>query len=414
MRVPFHRPDIGEAEINEVEAVLRSGWLTTGTRVKRLEEEFAAAVGVDYAVAVSSATAALHLTIEALKLKPGQGVLVPTLTFAATAEVIRYQGAVPILVDCDPVTLNLDLEDARRKIDDLRHGRLPQADPGTAVVGILPVHVGGLMMDMDSLSTFATDYELWAVEDASHAFPAAWRQAKDSPWVRCGERMSSAACFSFYANKTMTTGEGGIVVTRSRWLADRIRLMSLHGLARVGRGGRATERSWDYRIVAPGFKYNLSDMAAAVGVHQLAKAEDMRRRRETTALAMMDGLSDLEEVELPPTSPDRTHAWHLFQIRLRLDHLSIAREQFMDALKEAGVDCSVHWRPLHLHPYYQDTFGWQPDQFPVATREWQRLVSLPLYPSMTVEERDHLVRSVRHVCHRFARSAVAVGAGRTS
>jgi dTDP-4-amino-4,6-dideoxygalactose transaminase len=410
--VPYFRPDIRQGEDGEVVAVLRSGWLTTGPRVKRFEEGFREAVGARHAVAVNSATAALHLAVEALGLKPGQAVLVPTMTFAATAEVVRYMGAVPVLVDCDPVTGNLDLDDASRKLGDLRAGRLsPKLPRDAKAVGIIPVHVGGLMIDMEAVGAWAAARKLWVVEDAAHAFPAAYRRSSRSRWRRCGEKTSAVSCFSFYANKTITTGEGGMAVTEDSTLADRMRLMSLHGLSHDAWGRYSGGGSWDYRILAPGFKYNLTDIAAAIGIHQLARAEEMRRARERVAQAYLAALGEVEEIEMPPDPPDRIHAWHLFPIRLRLDRLRIDRNRFMEELKKAGVGCSVHWRPLHLHPYYTKTFGWRRADLPAATALWPRLVSLPIFPGMRSNELDHVVASVRKLCGRFRRRTVASTSG---
>ena len=269
--VPFFRVSITQAEIDEVVACLRSGWLTTGERTKRFENALAEAVGAKYAVAVNSCTAALHLAVEALQLRPGQAVLVPTMTFAATAEIVRYQGAVPLLVDCDPVTFNLDLADAERKLVALRNGQTP-LDPSLQVVGIIPVHVAGLMLDMDAVREFATRHGLWVVEDAAHALPAAYRQNAGQPWRRCGENTAAVTCFSFYANKTITTGEGGMAVTDDQQLADRIRQMSLHGLSHDAWKRYTGGGSWDYRIVAPrlqvqsdGYRGRLGDSAVAAG-----------------------------------------------------------------------------------------------------------------------------------------------------
>jgi perosamine synthetase len=231
-------------------------------------------------------------------------------------------------------------------------------------------------MDPRAVATWARERGLWVVEDAAHAFPASWRSGPEAPWIRCGENTSTVACFSFYANKTITTGEGGMAITEDEKLAKRMRMMSLHGLSQDAWDRYSGGRSWDYRIVAPGFKYNLTDMAAALGIHQLARAEEMRREREAIASRFREELAGLEEIELPPADSDRIHSWHLFPIRLRLDRLSIDRNAFLDALKDAGVGCSVHWRPLHLHPYYQETFGWRPTDLPVATEVWERLISL--------------------------------------
>jgi len=384
-------------------AVLRSGWLTTGPRVRRFEEAFAAAVGTPHAVAVNSATAALHLAVEALGLGNGSrrhAVLVPTMTFAATAEVVRYMNAVPILVDCDPVTLNIDFADAERKLAQATRGELAGIG-GVDVVGIIPVHVGGVMVDLHRLREFSAAHGVWVVEDAAHAFPAAWRRDADDSWTRCGNDTSVVSCFSFYANKTITTGEGGMAVTSDRRLADRMRLMSLHGLSRDAWNRYSAGGNWDYQIVAPGFKYNLTDICAALGIHQLARAEAMRAERELLAMKYAERLRPIAEIESPPWPSNRLHAWHLYPIRLRLDRLRITRNVFIDELQKAGVGCSVHWRPLHLHPYYQQTFAWLPDQFPIATREWERLISLPIYPGMTPDEQEHVVDTVSELCSKY-------------
>jgi dTDP-4-amino-4,6-dideoxygalactose transaminase len=407
--VPFFRPSVGDSEIDQVATVLRSGWLTTGPRVRQFEEEFAAAVGARHAVAVNSCTAALHLAVEALQLPAGAGVLTPTMTFAATGEVIRYMGAIPILVDCDPVTLNMDLTDAERKMASLRAGRLPPAIPvETPLVGIIPVHVGGLLMDPETLRSWAQRNGLWSVEDAAHAFPAASRSGKGAPWRRCGEATAAVSCFSFYANKTITTGEGGMAVTNDAGLAERMRLMSLHGLSRDAWDRYSGGKSWDYRIVAPGYKYNLTDIAASLGIAQLARAERMRQEREAVARRYRESFARIEEFENPADDPNRIHSWHLYPIRLRLDRLAIDRNSFIDKLKEAGVGCSVHWRPLHLHPYYQSTFGWREENFPVATKTWERLISLPIFPGLREEEIEFVVGVVEDLCAKYRMPRVYV------
>jgi perosamine synthetase len=410
VEVPFFRPRIGDQEIDEVVATLRSGWLTSGARVKRFEQEFAEAVGAPHAVALNSGTAALHLAIEALGLKAGQAVLVPTMTFAATAEVVRYLGAIPVLVDCDPVTGNMDLEDASRKLQKFVSADDTYIDHPTAleIVGIMPVHIGGLMVDMNALGEFAQAHNLWIVEDAAHAFPAAWRGKEPEPWQRCGQMVDGerrVVCFSFYANKTITTGEGGMAVTGNEELAQRMRLMSLHGLSHDAWERYSGGTSWDYKIIAPGYKYNLTDIAAAIGIHQLARAQEMRREREAIARSYLEAFGDVSEIELPPEPGNRIHAWHLFPIRLRLDRLSISRNQFIDELKAAGVGCSVHWRPLHRHPYYQKTFGWRPEELPVATALWVRLISLPIFPDMSAVEIEYTVDTIKAICRRYASSS---------
>jgi dTDP-4-amino-4,6-dideoxygalactose transaminase len=408
IEVPFFRPAITDQEIGEVIDTLRSGWLTTGPKAKRFEDSFAHAVRAKHAVAVNSCTAALHLAAEALNLRPGEGVLVPTMTFAATAEVIRYQGAIPILVDCDARTMSVDLEDAQRKLDDLRMGRLPATlRSDIDVVGIIPVHVGGMMIDPHAVREFSRRNGLWTVEDAAHAFPAAWRPDSDSPWRHCGDDTADVTCFSFYANKTITTGEGGMAVTNKDQLAARIRMMALHGLSNDAWNRYSSGGSWDYRICAPGFKYNLTDIAAAIGIHQLGRAEQLRSERESVANRYLEELGMIDEIEMPANDNNRLHSWHLFPIKLKLKRLSIDRNSFIAELKRAGIGCSVHWRPLHLHPYYQETFGWRASDCPVASVEWERLVSLPIFPGMREEELLSVVRTVKGLAVRYQTPRVA-------
>jgi dTDP-4-amino-4,6-dideoxygalactose transaminase len=410
--VPFFRPSITELEIEEVVACLKTGWLTTGPRTRQFEASFAEYVGAKHALAVNSCTAALHLAVEALGLGPGMAVLVPTMTFAATAEVVRYQGAVPLLVDCDPVTLNMDLEDAGQRLAHLRAGRTPLA-PDLKPVGVIPVHVGGLMMDISAVHEFAARHGLWIVEDAAHALPAAyrpshpaplWKKTGDHGWRRCGENTAAVTCFSFYANKTVTTGEGGMAVTDDAGLADRMRQMSLHGLSRDAWNRYSGNGAWDYRIVAPGFKYNLTDIAAAIGIHQLDRADALRQEREMLAYRYREAFADLDALELPPDPPHRIHSWHLFPIRLRTEHLAIGRNTFIELLRERGVASSVHWRPLHLHPYYE-SLGWRPEDLPTASAVWERLVTLPLFPGMEVEEQETVIAAIRDLCRLYAPNA---------
>lgn len=401
IKVPFFKPFLNEEEIEEVIDTLRSGWLTTGPKVKRFEEGFAATVRGKYGVAVNSCTAALHLAVEALGLKAGQGVLVPTMTFAATAEVVRYLGGIPILVDCDPVTTNVDMADAKYKIEQLRDGKLSESiDPNIPLVGMIPVHVGGFMMNVDEVQSFADENNLWVVEDAAHAFPSAWKRDNHAKWQYCGEGTSRVSCFSFYANKTITTGEGGMAVTDDEELAHRMKLMSLHGLSHDAWGRYTGSGSWDYKIVAPGFKYNLTDIAAALGIRQLERAEKLRQERERIANLYLETMSAIEQIELPPTSDNRIHSWHLFPIKLHFDKLKIDRGEFISELKAANVGYTVHWRPLHLHPYYQETFGWRDEDLPNATKVWERLISLPIYSGMTTEQMEYVVSTVSQICKK--------------
>ena len=404
MSVPFFRPEIGDEEIAEVTACLRSGWLTSGPRTKQFEEEFAKAVGAQHVLAVNSCTAGLHLAVEALGLREGQAVLVPTWTFAATAEVVRYQGAIPILVDCDPETFQICWEDAAQKLRLLREGRLPGIAADTPVVGVIVVHMAGVMNDPEISNAFAREHKLWLVEDAAHALPAAWRKDTQSPWVRCGENTAAATCFSFYANKTITTGEGGMVATDDQELAERMKLMCLHGLSRDAWSRFSGGKSWDYRIVAPGFKYNLTDIQSAVGIHQLAKAESMRKARESIAHKYIDAFGSQEAFEIPSLSPNRIDSWHLFPIRLNLDKITLKRNDFIDTIRERGVGCSVHYRPLHLHPYYsEDAFAWSTELLPKASALWPRVLSLPLFSSQTDTEAETVIQVILEVVREHQR-----------
>jgi perosamine synthetase len=269
-------------------------------------------------------------------------------------------------------------------------------------------------MDIGANQAFAKRHGLWVVEDAAHAFPAAYCGSPGRRWQWCGENTAAVTCFSFYANKTITTGEGGMAVTDDPDLAAEMRQMSLHGLSRDAwdRRNGHTCSGWDYRVATPGHKYNLTDIAAAIGIHQLRRSEQLRRQRQALARRYLAEFSDLEQLELPPAPPDRLHAWHLFPVRLRLNRLSVGRNAFFDALRDHGVAGSVHYRPLHLHPYYKQTFGWRAKDLPIASRVWKRLISLPLFPSMSEEEQTHVIHVVRDLCHRFAANGNGTTNGR--
>jgi len=382
--VPFALPDITEAEIAAVVEVMRSRWLTTGAQAREFERRFAAAVDAPHAVALNSCTAALHLALEGLGVGAGDLVYVPTYTFAASAEVVRYLGATPVLVDVEPETLNLDPDALREQVkSDLERGR------GRPAV-ILPVHFAGVPCEMPPLWDLAREHGLAVVEDAAHAFPAArdGRSVGDLP----GD-VRSAACFSFYATKTITTGEGGMVVTRDEALAERMRTMSLHGLSRQAWNRYAEGGTWRYDIVAPGYKYNLTDLAAAMGLVQLDRARRMRDRRAEIAASYDSAFSDLP-VEVPVVPCGAESAWHLYVLRVDPD-APHERDRVISALSESGIGTSVHFIPLHLHSYYQATYGYAPDDFPVATAEFGRALSLPVYSAMTDADVDRVIGSVR-------------------
>lgn len=402
MTIPFYQPTIGPQEIAEVVATLRSGWLTTGPRTHRFEQEFAAYVQQKYAVALNSCTAALHLALEAIGLARGDYVLLPTMTFAATAEVVHHLGAIPLLCDCRQADLNLDLEDAER--------RLNQAlQAGHKVRAIVPVHYAGQVGDVAGVRTLAARYGLRVVTDAAHCCPAYYRDPGLAPgpnatrgdgWWAAGTE-AEVSCFSFYANKPITTGEGGMACTNSQALADRIRLMSLHGLSRDAWRRYYVGASWSYQILAPGFKCNLTDIAAAMGLHQLRRADSFHRRRTQLARAYSRQLESIDEIRTPTVQLDRIHSWHLYVIRLRLDRLRIGRDQFIAELGDRGIGTSVHWTPLHLHPYYQNAY--RSSDFPVATALSQELVSLPLYPRMTEAVVIRVCKAIRQIVHKHRR-----------
>jgi perosamine synthetase len=395
--IPFHKPSIGQPEIDEVIDCLRTGWLTTGPKTKRFEAEFGRYVQHQHAVAVNSCTAALHLALEAIGLKAGQRVVVPTMTFAATAEVVRYFNAIPLFVDCRSEDLNLDVADADERI------AVAQA-VGQEVVAITPVHYGGQIGDMAGVRALAERYHLQIVEDAAHCCPAYYRDEEGSPWKTVGAG-AAITCFSFYANKTITTGEGGMACTDSEALADRMRIMSLHGISRDAWKRYTAEGSWYYEIVAPGFKYNMTDIAAAIGLHQLRKADSMHRRRVQLAERYLALLADVDEVVLPTTMPNRIHSWHLFAVRLKLDQCDIDRAGVIEELKRAGIGTSVHWMPLHMHPYYREILGCNLSDCPRAASIYPELISLPLYPDMTVDEVEYVCGSLKKI---LARSRAAV------
>lgn len=397
MNIPFFRAAIGEDEITAVSEVLASGWLTTGRVVSDFENEFARYLGAPHAVAVNSCTAALHLALEAAGVGPGDLVLVPTMTFAATAEVVRYLSARPVLVDCDPGTLCVDpaaMEATAEKWS--RQGRIK---------AMMPMHYAGQMADMDRLQKLARKYGLEVIEDAAHALPAFSRAGPDASWEPVGSG-SLLSCFSFYANKCITTGEGGMVLTRDQQLMERIRVMSLHGLSKSAWTRFESRGSWHYEIVEAGFKYNLTDIAAAIGRVQLRKADDFwqkRRRVAETYSAVLQAYSEF--LDLPVERGDRRSSWHLYPIRIHVERLDIDRARFIEELRRRGIICSVHWMPLHLHPYYRQLYGYRPEEFPVASAQWIRLVSLPIFPDMTEAETQYVCDSVGAVIEQHRRCA---------
>jgi dTDP-4-amino-4,6-dideoxygalactose transaminase len=378
--LPFARPDIGDAEIAAVTEALRSGWVTTGPKARAFEQAFTDYLGGNglQSIAVNSATAGLHLALEALGIGPGDEVIAPTLTFTATVEVVRYLGADPVLVDVDPVTLNIDPEAIRAAIT-----------PRTKA--IMPVHYGGLACDMDAILAIAREHGLKVVEDAAHALPTTWKGRL------VGQLDSDVTVFSFYANKTITTGEGGMAVTRDPKLADRMRVMRLHGMSRDA-FDRFTSKTpaWYYEVVAPGFKYNLTDTAAALGLVQLQRLPQFVQRRETLAQRYHAQLAGLPLV-LPACAPKGdVHAWHLYVVRLA-PGAHLGRDALIQALSDHGIGTSVHYVPLHRHPYWRDRYGLVPAQFPQADAAYLSMFSLPLFTAMTDADQDRVITALHEL-----------------
>ena len=381
--LPFHRSDVGDEEVAEVVDVLRSGWLTSGPKVREFEREFAAMVGAEYAVAVNSCTAALHLALEVAGIREGDEVLVPTMTFAATAEVVTYFKAKPVLIDCVPDTLNLDTD-------------LIEAAVTNKTRAIIPVHFAGHPCELRPIHSIAQAHNLRVIEDAAHALPARYHGKMIGG-------ISDATCFSFYATKNITTGEGGMITTNNGEWAARMRMMSLHGLSRDAWNRYSAQGSWYYEILSPGFKYNLTDIAAALGLAQLKKCDRFWKGRERYAAMYQEGFQSFPEILCPPAAPHVQHAWHLYVIQLNLELLRIGRDEFIRQLQEAGVGCSVHFIPLHLHPYHRDMGGYRPEDFPVSTRVFKHIVSLPLYSKMSEGEINRVIDTVRDLVKRNRR-----------
>jgi len=381
--LPFHLPSIGEEEIAEVVDTLRSGWVTTGAKTQRLEKEFAARVGVPSALALSSGTAALHIALRVCGVQPGDDVVVPTYTFTATGEVVTYLGARPILVDVDPNTCNVTAELLERVLT-----------PKTRAV--MPVHIAGLPCDMDPIMTLARARGIAVVEDAAHALPTKYKG-------RMVGTIGDATAFSFYATKNVTTGEGGALTVADPARMDEARILALHGISRDAWKRYSSAGTWRYEVLESGYKYNLSDLASSLGIHQLQKLDGFHARRLALVKRYHEGFRDLAAVRVPAEMPGSEHAWHLYMLRLVPDALSIGRDQFIEELRARNIGTSVHFIPLHLHPYYQRAWGVRPGEFPGAEAAFANTVSLPLYPAMRDSDVDDVLEAVWDVARRYPR-----------
>lgn len=424
----FALPDIDGTELEEVKDTLSSGWLTTGPKTHLFAKEFAAYVGAQQAIPVNSCTAAMHLALEAIGIGAGDFVITSPYTFAATAEVIRYFHATPIFVDVDPDTLNLDPQRLFETVNDIRqctkNGRTPRTVavsralsnglrktigeiPRTGrVKAIIPVHFAGLPADMDAIKTIAADYNLAIVEDAAHAFPAKYKGDFIGKHPKPGAISNHGwfTCFSFYATKTITTGEGGMICTSDEALADRCRTMALHGISKDAWNRYTSEGSWYYEIVAPGYKYNMTDIAAAIGLAQLRKSDQMWLRRQEIAARYNEVFGPLEALQIPSDRDDCQHAWHIYLIRLNPKQLQIDRVDFIKELKRLNIGTSVHFIPLHIHPYYRKTYGYLPSDFPIAFQQYSLAISLPIYSKMNDQDVDDVLNSVLKVVSKWEKT----------
>ena len=390
MNIPFlkfARPDFDDAEIAEVAAAIRSGWATTGPRTAEFEKEFRAYVQAGHALAVNSCTAGLHLALAALEIGPGDEVITTPLTFCATVNVILQVGATPVLADIGP-DLNIDPAAIRRAVT-------------SRTKAIMPVHIGGLPCDMQEIWRIARQYGLKVIEDAAHA---AGSQIAGFP---VGTGQSDAVAFSFYATKNLSTGEGGMVTTEDPELERRMRTLCLHGIGRDAWNRYAEKGNWYYEVVECGFKYNMSDIMAALGLVQLRKIERMTARRIEIARRFNEAFADMPEFELPPVRPGDRHCWHLYILRLRLDRLTIDRGQFIEQMRDRAIGCSVHFIPIPLHPYYRTALP-AGDLCALALAEYPRLVSLPLYSAMTDDEVERVIEAVKDIVVRFGKRSRAV------
>lgn len=385
--LPFSPPLIGQEEINEVVDSLRTDWITTGPKVKRLEDEFSSAIACESALALNSGTAAMHVALAALGVGHGDAVITTPMTFCSTIHVIEQVGAVPILADVSPDTLNID----PNKIEDVLRSAIRNSQ--SAIKAILPVHLYGHPCDMDAIMELARKYDLRVIEDAAHALPAKHKG-------RFVGTIGDLTAFSFYATKNMTTGEGGML-TGPAELIEEARIWSLHGMSRDSWKRYSSEGTWYYEVIRPGFKYNMPDITASIGIQQLKKLSGFQSRRREIVRRYNEAFLKFEELQIPIERPEVEHAWHLYVIRLNLNRLKISRNQFIEELKARNIVTSVHFIPIHVHPYYRDKYGYKPDDFPVAYREYQRIISLPLYPKMTDQDVADVIEAVTEVVQRF-------------
>jgi len=380
--LPFAAPLVGQEELDGVMACVRSGWLTTGLKVQEFERAFSDYIGCRHALAVNSCTAALHLALEAIGVGEGDEVITSPMTFTATAAVIEHLKARPVFSDCEPDSLNLDARAIERRIT-----------PRTKA--ILPVHFAGQACDMNAILELAKRRGLKVIEDAAHALPARYK----GRWIGSGE---NPVAFSFYATKNLTTGEGGMLTGSPEFL-ERARIVSLHGMSRDAWKRYDKSGQWYYEVLLPGFKYNMTDIQAAIGIWQLRKLASFEQRRRAVAAAYDRGFADDDALEAPTERPDVEHAWHLYVLRLRLEALRIDRDQFIDELTRRNIGTSVHFIPIHLHPYYREKYRFGPETYPIAYSNYRRMISLPLNARLTDADVGNVIDAVRDVARTYRR-----------
>ena len=381
--IPFAQPDISDDEINEVLDTLRSGWLTTGPKTKRFEEEFAQYVGAKHAIAVNSCTGGLHISLAAMGIGPGDEVITTPFTFISTVNVILHVGAKPVFVDIkDDFNINEAL------IEDAITERTK---------AILPVHYSGQPAEMDTIMDIAHRYGLFVLEDAAHAVGAEYKGRKIGT-------IGHMTAFSFYATKNLTTGEGGMITTDDDGLADRARKYRLHGISKDAWKRYTSEGSWYYEVVLPGYKYNMTDIQASIGLHQLRKIDKFNQKRAQLSRLYTELLEDVEEIELPIVHPEVKHVWHLYVIKLKLEKLKINRAQFIDELRKRGIMTSVHFIPVHLHPFYREKFGYEIGKYPKAESIYQRVISLPLHTKLSEQDVEYVAKTIKSIVYKYRKS----------
>jgi dTDP-4-amino-4,6-dideoxygalactose transaminase/lipopolysaccharide/colanic/teichoic acid biosynthesis glycosyltransferase len=399
--LPFSRPSIGKEEIAEVVDTLCSDWITTGPKVKRFEQEFAEAVDAPAALALSSCTAALHLALVSQGIGPGDAVITTPMTFCATVHAIELAGARPLLVDVEPGTLNLDVA----LVGDVLQ-ELAGSERGKGLKAILPVHLYGHPCEMAPLLEIARRHQLAVVEDAAHALPASYHGRPIGSQLACAS-VPLLTCFSFCATESTTTGEGGMV-TGLPEMVEEARRWSSQGISEVAASPHGAERSWHYEVFRPGFKYNMTDLQAAIGIHQLTKQTRLQARRAEIARQYNAAFSEFDFFQIPANFAHVDHAWDLYVLRLCLDRLEISRNQFIEELAARNIAGSVHFIPIHLHPYYRGKYGYKPEDFPVAYREYQRIISLPIYPGMSNQDVDDVIGAVAAIARKYMRNRKTV------